>query len=417
MTGRILRNNRAKPKRVKPKKPYPDFPLFAHASGKWAKKVRGRMHYFGSWDDPIGALNEWLAQKDYLIAGTDPKFGEGEHDIGSLVNDFLDSKEQQKSDGDLTQAAFDDYFRVCERLASFFGKSRLLSTIDAPDFQRLRASFPDTWNPSTVNNNIARISAVFNFAYEVGAVDRPIRKGPNFKRISRKRQRLERAKKPKKLFSAQEIHKLIDAADFQLKAMILLGINAAYGNADVGRLTIPMIDFKRSWMEGLRQKTAIERSAWLWPETIAAINEAIENKYPNAPNSLADHVFVTKRRQQWHKEDGSADPLSTAFQKLSKAVGCYRRGVGFYALRHTFETIAGNAKDQIAVNYVMGHCDDSMAEVYREGIDPQRIIDVCSYVRDWWLKGKPLKYRGQRVRLIHAKLVIVRESIFTESRK
>ena len=69
-------------------------------------------------------------------------------------------------------------------------------------------------------------------------------------------------------------------------------------------------------------------------------------------------------------------------------------GVNFYALRHTFETIGGNAKDQIAVNYVMGHCDDSMAAVYREGIDPQRIIDVCSFVRDWWLDGKPTKNGG-----------------------
>jgi hypothetical protein len=36
----------------------------------------------------------------------------------------------------------------------------------------------------------------------------------------------------------------------------------------------------------------------------------------------------------------------------------------------------------------MGHADETMASVYREGIDPQRIIDVCSYVRDWWLDGK-----------------------------
>ena len=55
------------PSSSKPRKPTKDFPLFPHATGRWAKKVRGKLHYFRNVEgDPKGrkALGKWLEQKD-----------------------------------------------------------------------------------------------------------------------------------------------------------------------------------------------------------------------------------------------------------------------------------------------------------------------------------------------------------------
>jgi hypothetical protein len=57
----------------KPAKPHPDFPLFADHNGQWCKKVRQKLWYFGPWNDPQGALNRWLQQKDDFPAGRTPR--------------------------------------------------------------------------------------------------------------------------------------------------------------------------------------------------------------------------------------------------------------------------------------------------------------------------------------------------------
>src|SRR3989339_1602296 len=113
---------------VKPPKPYPTYPLFAHASGRWAKKVRGRFVYFGKWsDDPKGehALAQYLDEKDTLYAGgRRRRKGELGPAIVDLCSDFLDSKESLVKAGEILPRTFRGIKRTADRLVEHFGKRR-----------------------------------------------------------------------------------------------------------------------------------------------------------------------------------------------------------------------------------------------------------------------------------------------------
>ena len=68
--------------------------------------------------------------------------------------------------------------------------------------------------------------------------------------------------------------------------------------------------------------------------------------------------------------------------KLLKGLGINSHR-NFYTLRHNFETIAGESKDQVAVDSIMGHVDPSMGAAYREKISDARLRAVVDTVRAW----------------------------------
>ena len=86
-------------------------------------------------------------------------------------------------------------------------------------------------------------------------------------------------------------------------------------------------------------------------------------------------------------ERSSMDFIGRQFGRVLKKL-YISGGRGFYAIRHTFETIGSEAKDQVALNFLMGHVDNSMAGVYRERISDERLQAVTETVRDWlWPEG------------------------------
>lgn len=422
----------------KPAKPSADFPLFPHASGQWAKKVDGKLRYFGSWDNPDAALkrylgttpaklprnskpakpakalfkhgsgqwaakvngklkyfgsvkkdpdgSEALARYADALAGRAPTRGDGLK-LVELVNAFLAAKENRVKSGELSPRTLDDYVYVCQQVLNVFGAQRHVAGLRASDFEELRASFAKTHGAVRLNKDITCVRVLFKYGYDSDLLERPVKFGPDFKRPSRVTLRKLRQANGPRMYTAAEIQAMIAKAGPQLQAMIYLGINCGLGNADCVALERRHLDLENGWLSFPRVKTEINRRCPLWPETIKALGAVLAKR--KAPKDGSDVVFVTKYGNDWGAKGTAVrdNPISKEMAKLLQELGIKRRGLGFYGLRHTLATIGQRTRDIEAVRAIMGHVEnanDMLAAAYtEETISDDRLLAVTAFVHRW----------------------------------
>ena len=377
-----------KPKATAPVKPRPDFPLFPHAAGYWAKKVKGRLVYFGKVaTDPKGeaALDLWLAQKDDLLAGRKPRAKRPEEaTVKDLVNGFLTHKKNLLIAGELTDWTFQEYHATCARLVKAFGRERPVDDLIADDFQALRAQVAKKWGVHRLSNEIQRVRSIFKFGYEAGILDRPVRFGPGFKKPSAKVIRQNRAKAGLRMFEREELLALLAATPTIQKAMVLLAVNGGLGNHDVATLPMKAVNLKTGWLTYARPKTGIERRIPLWPETAAALKAVLAARREPKDPVHKNLVFISVQGEAYISQNSGHRIAKTILWFVRKAK-IERQGLTFYSLRHTFQTVAEAVRDLSAVQAIMGHAasGSDMSARYRERVDDDRLLAVTEHVRKW----------------------------------
>ena len=368
-----------------PAKPYPDFPLWWHSSGYWCKKIRGKLHYFGArWGSWKEALEDYGSRRDDLHAGITTTKDDA-LTLEDACNYFMADREVRLKIGDIQQCTFDDYLQTCKKLMSVLGRRRSVTSLRPIDFNQVMQSL--NGSPNTTGNEVNRIKVVLKYLYDADLIDKPIKTGTTFKRPSKRVYRQHRESQPKKLYTAEQIHALLNAAKIQMRGMILLGINCGFGNADCGRLRKSNIDLESGWHHFARPKTGISRRCILWPETIEALDACLKLNQHSPDSELGRLVFVTKYGKPWFKKNGKTNPVSSEFKKLARKVKL-PKGLTFYALRHTFETIGGASRDQVAVDLIMGHARNDMASMYREEVGDDRLKAVTDHVHGWLFPSK-----------------------------
>lgn len=386
---------KTKPKQ-KPNKPYPSFPLTPHATGKWCKKVRGRLHYFGTWGDPEAAKAEYLAVAADIHEGREPGTSgtpKGGYILDKVVNAFIDDKWEAKERGAITEASYRKYPHALAKFVDILGKQRSVDGISPQTWGTLRKKLGKDISSLSLIREMTCIKACMAWAWENGYMKEPARYGSMFDKPSKAETRRERHQKDqehgKPVLTPEDARRLLEASSGQLKAMILLGLNGGYGNEDCSVLRWD--DIKGDTVDQARHKSGIPRCVTLWPETLAEL-AAVEKS--------DDLVFITRWGNQWHPTDA----IGQEFDKLLVKVGLKEyekrivkvgdeeiekdgkvikgRGLGFYCLRRTFATIADECGDEHAKRRIMGQSFPGMNDSYVKRIAPARIKAVTDSVRE-----------------------------------
>lgn len=376
----------------KPEKPYPEFPLTAHPAGVWVKKIKGKVHRFGGWSDPEAALAKYLAEKDYLTAGKEPPKTTDGLTLIDLVNLFLDAKYAQVQVKSISIRTWAAHKESCIRILKYVDRATIVEDMKPADFDKLGVSLAKGVSLVTFGNRIRLASVMFRFASETDLIPKPLKFGGIFKAPSKSGLRAERQAKPRKDFKAEEIQAITQASSPIMRAMVLLGINCAFGQMDCSSLLRRHVDLDRGWIDFPRPKTAIERRCPLWPETVSALRIAYRARPNPYDESFDDQVFLTITRRPYIRISDKGivcDAIGGNFLTLLEKLGLNGNQRSFYGLRRTFETIASAARDQIPVDHIMGHspASDDMAAIYRQHIDDDRLKAVSDHVRNWlWPK-------------------------------
>jgi len=312
-------------RRHKPAKPNPSFPLTPHNNGQWCKKIRGKIRFFGIWEEPEAALENYLRVAADLHAGREPRSSTISAEgltVKQVCNHYLTYQHRRSQAGEIGPRWFEDCRTVLDNFVSFAAPGRLASDLAPDDFLRYRQRLSRQGLTGrkglgvyALTRAITVVRSALKYAYEMNLIDNPIKYGKAFVQpsstLKRKSRRAAELANGKRMFEAREVRSLIEKAKRPLRALILLGINGGFGNTDCASLTLSAIDWDRGIIEFARPKTGIERVVPLWPETHQALQQVRQTRSEPAREDAEGLLFLTDSGKAWVRqyvhpgEDGS----------------------------------------------------------------------------------------------------------------
>lgn len=381
----------------------------------WVKRVNKRPKWICSIRvAPTGEQADAYYEQHFTDLWTEPPrpavVDPGSVALVDLCNAFLTVKLERRRTGLMDARSYDRYEKFLGEFCAAVGKTREAKDIGPADFAKFAKTIAHL-GPHRRKDYILVVRGLFKWAAKPPARLPLPEYGDAFALPSKVEFRREKKRRREEhgllLFTPEEIRQQLDGTTIvrggtskplpirpsaALRAMILLGINCAFGNTDIARLPLSMLDeIRTGWLNYGRHKTGADRRVWLWPETVAAIERYLKVRPKPAKSEYAKLMFLTSGGKPYVRYALTADgDFRDKRDKIAERYGIYlrrlgqaRHGRGYYSLRRTARTIAAETGQELAIDLILGHADDSgdMARVYTQVVLDEKIKLVCEHIR------------------------------------
>jgi hypothetical protein len=325
--------------RTPPAKPYPTFPLFAHARGYWAKKIDKRQLSFGRWEPTSdkaryeaswkAALANYNQYTEDVAHGRQLEQRPDEATLKLMCDAFLTRQHDRVVTGEIKPIHFGDVKAGILRFRAAMGEGLTLGELErdgvpliAAWLAGLRADFG--WY--AYNRHVAIVRAMFKWSEHPveGILRRPFRlMALLVKQGELQRRRESKAKVVERgqfCYTPAELWVMMHAGNIHHMAMMMLGYFCGFGNNDCGELTFehveldpdPSLELPPGWghIHFPRPKTEIERAAVIPPLVCDVLRASIAVRPEPSKAKWSKRVFITSHgypytRQKIHRrEDG-----------------------------------------------------------------------------------------------------------------
>lgn len=331
----------------------------------------GHLYYFGDGSgDRASAKAEYDLVRDDLYAGRPPRAWMRGTDLTAgmtvkdLCNRYLVERTADLKSEKISAGHYDDIETALRNFCSLrvggvaLGK-RPVSQLIPEDFAAFARSLSARVGDRAFNRERANVMACFNHAAACDWLDRPVRTGKAFAKVSESKLRGQRVHK---LMLPVHVKSLLLASSPQLWCMWMLGVLGGFGPGDCCKLRTDEIRWGERFIRSRRSKTSIRRDTPLVQEVIDGLRVILAAR---PGDSL---VFRTVRGKPWDTTD-----IDHEFAKIVK-------GFTPYDLRRAFLTYANETGDKDAIRRIVGWKLEGLDDTYVQTLFDERLRLVVQHV-------------------------------------